>query len=107
MKQITIEVPDNKEVVWKDGRIEFVDIDSLESICTFTKALDTVIDFANKGCKEAKTILKEYYAAPKDSYSSSVVAWRIVVFALTNNEKGILLLEKDGFQLSNYVFLEI
>jgi len=91
MKHIIIDVPDNKKAVWKNGRIEFVDTGSWKSITTFTKALDTVTDFASKGCKEVKAILEEYNAVSEGSYSSLVVAWRIVVFALTNNEKRHLI----------------
>jgi len=90
MKQVTIEIPDNKRVVWKNNRIELEDIDSWESITTFKQAFDVIHDLANNGCNEAKAILEEYFATLPESYSRTVTMWRIVVFALTNNEKKYL-----------------
>ena len=85
MKQIIeIEVPDDKKVVWENGKIRFVPEDPhWKSITTFEDALFYVRNYLLK-CED---LITSYTKAMPDSYELSVVCYRIVVAALTNNEK--------------------
>lgn len=45
VKQVLeIEVPDGKKAVWKDGRIVFEDVDTMESIKTIEGAIQFLAD---------------------------------------------------------------
>lgn len=81
---IEIEVPEGKKAVWdeKHGRIEFVAVNRMEDIKTFDDAVDYLKE--NNMCHD---LIKEYKYAPAGSYSEALAAYRIVVAALTNNEK--------------------
>lgn len=88
MKQtIEIEVPDGKKAVWKDGRIEFINVETWRDITTFDQALAHVSKCAHYGSEAAQTLINEYNLANTGTYSETVSKYRIVVFALTNNEK--------------------
>lgn len=85
MKQtIEIEVPDGKKAVWENGVIKFVPEDPYwKSITTFEDALIYVRDYL----PECEDLLISYNKSVPGSYEHSVVCYRIVVAALTNNEK--------------------
>lgn len=85
MKQIIeIEVPDGKKAVWENGVIKFVPEDPYwRSITTFGDALTYVRDHL----PECEDLITSYTKAMPDSYELSVICYRIVVAALTNNEK--------------------
>lgn len=81
---IEIEVPDGKKAVWENGAIRFVSEDPhWKSITTFADALIYVRNYL----PECEDLLTSYTRAMPDSYELSVVCYRIVVAALTNNEK--------------------
>ena len=81
---IEIEVPDGKKAVWENGAIRFVSKDPhWKSITTFADALIYVRNYL----PECEDLLTSYTRAMPDSYELSVVCYRIVVAALTNNEK--------------------
>lgn len=81
---IEIEVPDGKKAVWENGAIRFVSEDPhWKSITTFKDALI----YVRKYLPECEGLLTSYTRAMPDSYELSVVCYRIVVAALTNNEK--------------------
>lgn len=81
---IEIEVPDGKKAVWENGAIRFVSEDPhWKSITTFADALIYVRNYL----PECKDLLTSYTRAMPGSYELSVVCYRIVVAALTNNEK--------------------
>ena len=83
MKQIIeIEVPDGKKAVWKDGRVVFEDIDTMECI----KTIDDAIQFlSNKGICE--DILYSLSKLPENSFEWKVAAYRAVIAAVTYNEQ--------------------
>lgn len=81
---IEIEVPDGKKAVWENGAIRFVpDGPHWKTITTFYDAITYVRDYL----PECKDLITSYTKAMSGSYEFSVVCYRIVVAALTNNEK--------------------
>lgn len=83
MKQVLeIEVPDGKKAIWKDGRIVFKDVDTMESIKTIEDAVEFLID--NEICEDLQYIL---YKIPNTSFEWKVAAYRAVVAAITYNEQ--------------------
>ena len=81
---IEIEVPDGKKAVWENGAIKFVpEGPHWKSITTFDDALIYVMNYL----PECKDLLISYNKSISGSYEHSVVCYRIVVAALTNNEK--------------------
>ena len=85
MKQIIeIEVPDGKKAIWENGTIKFVSEDPhWKSITTFIDALIYVRNYL----PECEDLLVSYTKTMPGSYEYSVICYRIVVAALTNNEK--------------------
>ena len=85
MKQIIeIEVPDGKKAIWENGAIRFVSEDPhWKSITTFIDALIYVRNYL----PECEDLLISYTKTMPGSYEYSVICYRIVVAALTNNEK--------------------
>lgn len=82
MKQVLeIEVPDGKKAIWKDGRVVFEDVDTIESIKTIEDAVKFLID--NEIYEDLQYIL---YKIPKTSFEWKVAAYRAVVAAVTYNE---------------------
>ena len=64
MKQVLeIEVPDGKKAIWKDGRVVFEDVDTMESIKTIEDAVKFLID--NKIYEDLQYIL---YKIPNISF---------------------------------------
>lgn len=81
---IEIEVPDDKKAVWENGAIRFVpESPHWKSITTFDDALTYVRNYL----PECEDLLISYNKSIPGSYEHSVVCYRIVVTALTNNEK--------------------
>lgn len=81
---IEIEVPDGKKAVWENGAIRFVpEGPHWKSITTFADALLYVRNYL----PECEDLLTSYNKSIPGSYEHSVVRYRIVVAALTNNEK--------------------
>lgn len=81
---IEIEVPDGKKAVWENGAIRFVpESPHWKSITTFADALIYVRNYL----PECEDLLISYHKTISGSYEHSVVCYRIVVAALTNNEK--------------------
>ena len=85
MKQtIEIEVPDGKKAVLENGVIKFVPKDPhWKFITTFGDALFYVKNYL----PECEDLITSYIKTMSGSYEYSVVCYRIVVAALTNNEK--------------------
>lgn len=78
---LEIEVPDGKKAVWKDGRVVFEDVDTMESIKTIENAAQFLAD---KGiCGD---ILDSLSRLPGDSFEWKIAAYRAVVAAVTYNE---------------------
>ena len=81
---IEIEVPDGKKAVWENGTIKFVpEGPHWKSITTFGDALFYVKNYL----PECEDLIASYIKAMPNSYELSVICYRIVVAALTNNEK--------------------
>lgn len=81
---IEIEVPDGKKAVWENGAIRFVQEDPhWKSITTLADALTYVRNYL----PECEDLITSYTRAMPGSYEFDVVCYRIVVAALTNNEK--------------------
>ena len=81
---IEIEVPDGKKAVWENGAIRFVpDGPHWKHITTFEDALF----YVKNHLPECEDLLISYNKTISGSYEHSVVCYRIVVAALTNNEK--------------------
>ena len=82
-KQILeIEVPDGKKAIWKDGRVVFEDVDTMESIKTIEDAAQFLAD--KRICED---ILDSLSRLPKDSFEWKIAAYRAVVAAVTYNEQ--------------------
>lgn len=79
---LEIEVPEGKKAVWKDDRVVFENVVTMEDI----KTIDDAIQFlSDKGiCKD---ILDSLSRLPKNSFEWKVAAYRAVVAAVTDNEK--------------------
>ena len=83
MKQVLeIEVPDGKKAVWKDDRVVFEDVDTMESIKTIKDAAKFLAD--KRICED---ILDSLSRLPKDSFEWKISAYRAVVAAVTYNEQ--------------------
>lgn len=80
---IEIEVPDGKKAVWENGAIRFVPEAYWKSITTFEDALIYVRNYL----PECEDLLISYNKSALNSYERKVASYRIVVAALTNNEK--------------------
>lgn len=84
---IEIEVPDGKKAVWENGVIKFVpEGPHWKSITTFGDALT----YIRNHLPECEDLLISYNKSICGSYEFSVICYRIVVAALTNNEKKYL-----------------
>lgn len=84
MKQtIEIEVPEGKKAIWEDNKVKFVPINDWRTITNFPRALEHV----KRNIPECSGLIDSFYKAPVDSYELKVATYRIVVAALTNNEK--------------------
>ena len=79
---IEIEVPDGKKAIWKDGRVVFEDVDTMESIKTIEDAAQFLTD--KRICED---ILDSLYRLPKYSFEWKIAAYRAVVAAVTYNEQ--------------------
>lgn len=81
---IEIEVPDGKKAVWENGAIRFVpEGPHWKFITTFGDALT----YIRNHLPECEDLLISYNKSIGGSYEFSVICYRIVVAALTNNEK--------------------
>ena len=89
---IEIEVPDGKKAIWKDGRVVFEDVDTMESIKTIEDAVQFLTD---KGICE--DILDSLFRLPKDSFEWKIAAYRVVVAAVTYNEQRHLTIGERWF----------
>ena len=79
---LEIEVPDGKKAIWKDGRVIFEDVDTMESIKTIEDAAQFLTD--KRICED---ILDSLYRLPKYSFEWKIAAYRAVVAAVTYNEQ--------------------
>lgn len=79
---LEIEVPDGKKAIWKDGRVVFEDVDTMESIKTIEDAVQFLTD--KRICED---ILDSLSRLPKDSFEWKIAAYRAVVAAVTYNEQ--------------------
>lgn len=83
MKQVLeIEAPDGKKAVWKDDRVVFEDVDTMESIKTIKDAVKFLAD--KRICED---ILDSLSRLSKDSFEWKITAYRVVVAAVTYNEQ--------------------
>ena len=79
---LEIEVPNGKKAVWKDGRVIFEDVDTMEHIKTIGDATQFL---ANK--RICGDILDSLYRLPENSFEWKVAAYKAVVAAVTYNEQ--------------------
>ena len=79
---LEIEVPDGKKAIWKDGRVVFEDVDTMENI----KNIDDAILFLVKN-KIGDDILNTLSKLLPNSFEWKVAAYRAVVVAVTYNEQ--------------------
>lgn len=79
---LEIEVPDGKKAVWKDGRVVFKDVNTMESIKTIEDAAQFLAD--KRICED---ILDSLSRLPKDSFEWKIAAYRAVVASVTYNEQ--------------------
>ena len=79
---LEIEVPDGKKAIWKDGRVVFEDVDTMESIKTIEDAAQFLAD--KRICED---ILDSLSRLPKNSFEWKIAAYRAVVAAITYNEQ--------------------
>ena len=89
---IEIEVPDGKKAIWKDGRVVFEDVDTMESIKTIEDAAQFLTD--KRICED---ILDSLYRLPKYSFEWKIAAYRAVVAAVTYNEQRYLTIGERWF----------
>lgn len=79
---LEIEVPDGKKAIWKDGRVVFEDVDTMESIKTIEDAAKFLAD--KRICED---ILDSLFRLTENSFEWKVAAYRAVVAAVTYNEQ--------------------
>ena len=79
---LEIEVPDGKKAIWKNGRVVFEDVDTMESI----KTIDDAILFLVKN-KIGDDILNTLSKLLPNSFEWKIAAYRAVVAAVTYNEQ--------------------
>ena len=79
---LEIEVPDGKKAIWKDSRVVFEDVDTMESI----KTIDDAILFLVKN-KIGDDILNTLSKLLPNSFEWKIAAYRAVVAAVTYNEQ--------------------
>ena len=83
-KTIEIEVPDGMDAVWENGTIKYVPNEPhWKKITTFKHALLYVYTYL----PECKDLINSYRKTVANSFEYNVAQYRIVVAALTNNEK--------------------
>lgn len=80
---IEIEVPDGKRAVWDGNKIVFVPKDDWREI----KTIQDAICYIEDNLPECRHLITEYRKAADGDYNEKVAAYRIVVAALTRNEK--------------------
>ena len=85
MKQtIEIEVPDGMKAIWENGTIKYVpNKPHWKEITTFQDALHYVYNYL----PDCGDLIESYNNTTPASFEYNVVCYRIVVAALTNNEK--------------------
>ena len=79
---LEIEVPDGKKAIWKDGRVVFEDVDTMESI----KTIDDAILFLVKN-KIGDDILNTLSKLLPNSFAWKVAAYTAGGAAITYNEE--------------------
>lgn len=89
---LEIEVPDGKKAIWKNGRVVFEDVDTMESIKTIEDAVQFLTD--KRICED---ILDSLFRLPKDSFEWKIAAYRAVVAAVTYNEQRHLTIGERWF----------
>lgn len=89
---LEIEVPDGKKAIWKNGRVVFEDVDTMESIKTIEDAVQFLTD---KGICE--DILDSLFRLPKYLFEWKIAAYRAVVAAVTYNEQRHLTIGERWF----------
>ena len=94
---LEIEVPDGKKAVWKDGRVVFEDVDTMESIKTIEDAAKFLAD---KRIRE--DILDSLSRLPKYSFEWKIAAYSAVVAAVTYNEQRHLTTGERWFPTIEY-----
>lgn len=82
---LEIEVPDGKKAVWKDGRVYFEDVTTMERIKTIDDAVRFLSD--KRICED---ILDSLSKLPDHSFEWKIAAYRAVVAAVTYNEQRYL-----------------
>lgn len=94
---LEIEVPDGKKAIWKDGRVVFEDVDTMESIKTIEDAAKFLAD--KRICED---ILDSLSRLPKDSFEWKIAAYRAVVAAVTYNEQRHLTTGERWFPIIEF-----
>ena len=94
---IEIEVPDGKKAIWKNGRVVFEDVDTMESIKTIEDAAQFLTD--KRICED---ILDSLSRLPKDSFEWKIAAYRAVVAAVTYNEQRHLTIGERWFPIIEF-----
>ena len=96
---IEIEVPDGKEAIWEDGTIKFVPKEPYwKKITTFEDAFTYVHNYL----PECSNLICSYIEAMPDSFEKNIARYRIVVAALTNNEKRHLTTEDKWYPVVQF-----
>lgn len=94
---LEIEVPDGKKAIWKDGRVVFEDVDTMESI----KTIDDAILFLVKN-KIGDDILNTLSKLLPNSFEWKIAAYRAVVAAVTYNERRHLTTGERWFPIIEF-----
>ena len=94
---LEIEVPDGKKAIWKDGRVVFEDVDTMESI----KTIDDAILFLVKN-KIGDDILNTLSKLLPNSFEWKIAAYRAVVAAVTYNEQRHLTTGERWFPIIEF-----
>lgn len=96
---IEVEVPDGKKAIWENGTIKFVpEGPHWKSIITFGDALT----YVKNHLPECEDLLNFYNKSTPNSYEFSIACYRIVVAALTNNEKRHLTTEDKWYPVVQF-----
>ena len=87
-KTIEIEVPDGMDAVWENGTIKYVpNKPHWKEITTFEDAFYYVYNYL----PDCGDLIDSYNNTIPDSFENNIARYRIVVAALTNNEKRSLI----------------
>lgn len=100
MKQtIEIDVPDGMKAVYKDNKIKFIPI---KEYWSYIKTFEQAYEYVSKYLPKYDSLIHLYHNIPEDTYEDKIVRFRIIVAALTHNEKRHLTTGKIWYPIVQF-----